>query len=233
MDQETQDKIKAFIEAQEGKAAAAVGISKTQVGLCAAAAFLIIALLGVGYYLYQKNVEKDGLLQKAVVMTQEHAANANYWQNAANESKQNAEMAAAYVRAAQAGQVSPSVTFVQSSPTVDKAAGTVAERINTGDKTLPAMALEKTDRTAVVPQEVTSKDGTKEWQVGVYKVNNYKNWEWGGGIGWHGGDTYYPISLQRNFSKDMALEAEYHAGGKQEGGEVKYKVKTDKLFFIF
>lgn len=232
MDQETLDKMKAFLEAQEGKAAAAVGISKTQVGLYAAAAVLIIALLGVGYYLYQKNAEKDALLQKAVVMTQEHAANANYWQNAANESKQNADMAAAYVRAAQAGQVAPSVTFVQQSPTVEKAAETVAQRINDGDKTLPPMALERTDRTAVVPQQVVQKDGSKDWQVGIYKVNNRGNWEASGGFGVHGGDKYIPLELQRNFSKDQSLSAEYHFGGKP-GYEVKYGVKFDKFLGLF
>ena len=228
MDQETQDKIKAFIEAQENNVAAAAGISKTQVGLWAAAAVLVIALLGVGYYLYQKNVEKDELLQKAVVMTQEQATNANYWQNEAKVNKQNAEMAVAFVKAAQDGKVAPSVTFVQQSPTVEKAAETVASRINAGDKTLPPAALEKTDRTSVVPQDVVQKDGSKEWQVGVYKLNTYRNWEWSAGYGQHGGDRYIPIELQRNFSKDHAASVEYHVGGKG-GWEAKYTIMTDKL----
>lgn len=229
---ETEDMQKRLLALEEA-ANAATGISKTRIVAYAILAVLFLALIVAGVFLWNKNNVAEEQLQKAVTMTAEQATNANYWQNQANANKQNAEMAAAFVKSAISGQVAPSVTFLQSSPTVEKAAETVAERINAGDKTLPSMALEKTDRTTVVPQEVTKKDGTKEWQVGLYKINNYKNWELGGGIGWHGGDTYYPISLQRNFSKDKALEAEYHAGGREKGGEVKYKIKTDKLFGLF
>lgn len=229
---ETDDMQKRLLALEEA-ASSATGISKTRIVAYAIIAVLFLALIAVGVFLWNKNNAAEAQLQKAMTMTAEQATNANYWQNEAKANKQNAEMTAAFVESAIAGKVAPSVTFLQTAPTVEKAAETVTERINAGDKTLPSMALEKTDRTAVVPQEVTKKDGTKEWQVGLYKINNYKNWEWGGGIGWHGGDTYYPISVQRNFSKDRALEAEYHAGGKQEGGEVKYKIKTDKLFFLF
>lgn len=225
---ETDDMQKRLLALEEA-ASAATGISKTRIVIYAIIAVFVLVLIAVGVFLWNKNNVAEEQLQKAVTMAAEQATNANYWQNQSNMNKQNAEMTAAFLKSAIAGQVAPSVTFLQTSPTVEKAAETVAERINAGDKTLPAMALQKTDRTAVVPQEVTQKDGTKEWQVGVYKVNNYKNWEWGGGVGWHGGDTYYPISLQRNFNKDRALEAEYHAGGKEKGGEVKYKIKTDKL----
>ncbi len=221
------------IEELEAAASAATGITKTKIAL-GVGVFLIVALLiAVGVFLYQKNAAQEEQLQKAVTMTAAQAANSDYLQNELKISKQNADMLAAAVFAARNGNLSPAVTFVQSSPTVEKAAETVTERINAGDKTLPAMALEKTDRTTVVPQEVTQKDGSKDWRVDVLKVNLYRNWEWGIGVGRHGGDTYYPISVQRNFSKDRALEAEYHAGGKQEGGEVKYKIKTDKLFFLF
>lgn len=227
------DEEKAALAKVGNTALAATGLSKAQIAAYVGVALLVLALIGGLAWLWHKSNANEEALQKAAVMTATEAANSNYWQNQLNMSKQNADAAVAAVKAAQAGNLAPSVTFVQQSPTVEKAAETVAQRINAGDKTLPSMALEKTDRTAVVPQEVTKKDGTKEWQVGLYKINNYKNWEWGGGVGWHGGDTYYPLSLQRNFNKDRALEAEYHVGGKKEGGEVKYIVKTDKLFGLF
>ena len=221
------------IEELEAAASAATCITKTKIALYGGILLIIVLLIAGAAFLWHKNNVAEEQLQKAVTMTAAQAANSDYLQNELKISKQNADAMAAAVRASQAGNLSPSVTFVQSSPTVERAAETVAERINAGDKTLPAAALERTDRTSVVPQEVTQKDGTKEWQVGVYKVQNYRNWEWSAGYGRHGQDNYVPIGLQRNYSKDRAVSAEYHVGGKERGYEVKYIIKTDKLFGLF
>ncbi|MPN61180.1 hypothetical protein SDC9_208914 [bioreactor metagenome] len=92
---------------------------------------------------------------------------------------------------------------------------------------MPPSALEKTDRTAVVANETQHK-------VDVYKYNGYRNWEWSAGVGWHDGEAYVPIGLQRNYSKDAAVAGEVHTDGKTvNGGELKYIRKTDKLFFMF
>jgi len=52
-----------------------------------------------------------------------------------------------------------------------------------------------------------------------------------------GDDKYIPIGLQRNYSKDRAIEAEMHIDPGQfkkvTGGEFKYVIKTDKLFLLF
>ena len=223
------DEEKAALAKVGDTALAATGLSKTQIAAYVGVALLVLALIGGLAWLWHKNNATEEAMQKAVTMTAAQAANSDYLQNELKISKQNADMMAAAVKSAQAGNLAPSVTFVQSSPTVEKAADTVSSRINAGDKTLPADALAKTDRTAVVPQEVTNKDGSKDWQVGVYKVNNYRNWEWSAGYGRHGGDSYIPLGLQRNYSKDHAIAAEYHIGGKS-GYEIKYVVKTDKLF---
>lgn len=69
--------------------------------------------------------------------------------------------------------------------------------------------------------------------MGVFKVNNYRNWEWTVGYGKHGGDHYIPVELQRNFSKDAAVSYEQHFEGEKSGFEIKYTRKTDKLMFIF
>lgn len=229
----TDEELKAAIARVSGAAETATGISKARLAMYAGIALLVLTLIGGMVWLWQKSNANEEALQKAAVMTATEAANSNYWQNQFNMSKQNADAAVAAVKAAQAGNLAPSVTFVQQSPSVEKAAETVSQRINEGDKTLPSAALAKTDRTAVVPQEVTNKDGSKDWQVGVYKVNNYRNWEWSAGYGRHGSDNYIPIGLQRNFSKDRAAAIEYHAGGKEQGYEIKYVVKTDKLFGLF
>ena len=223
------EELKAAMERLGG---AAAGWSKTKIAAYGGAILLVLALIAGLAWLWHKNNANEEALQKAAVMTAAQAANSDYLQNELHISKQNADMMAAAVKAAQAGNLAPAITFVQTAPTVDQAAGTVAQRINDGDKTLPSMALEKTDRTAVVPQEATNKDGTKEWKVDVMKVNLYRNWEWSAGYGRHGGDSYIPIGLQRNYSKDKALAIEYHAGGKS-GYEIKYVVKTDKLFGLF
>jgi len=105
------------------------------------------------------------------------------------------------------------------------------DRINASDPTLPPQALEKTDRTVVVAN--TNKTPASNYDVGFFKVNNYRAWEWGIGFGKHGGDRYIPVELQQNFSKDAAVSVEYHYGGHDPGWEVKYKLKTDKLFGLF
>lgn len=226
----TDEELKAAMERLGG---AAAGWSKTKIAACGGAILLVVCLIAGLAWLWHKNNATEEAMQKAVTMTVAQAANSDYLQNELKISKQNADMMAAAVKAAQAGNLSPSVTFVQSSPSIGQAAETVSQRINSGDKTMPTAALEKTDRTAVVPQEVTNKDGSKDWQVGVYKVNNYRNWEWSAGYGRHGGDSYIPLGLQRNYSKDRAVAIEYHAGGKEQGYEIKYVVKTDKLFGLF
>lgn len=49
----------------------------------------------------------------------------------------------------------------------------------------------------------------------------------------HGDDRYIPVELQRNFSKDAAVSAEYHYDGNESGWELKYTKKTGKLFGLF
>lgn len=192
---------------------------------------LLLLISLIGYWAWQKHADTEERLHQAIVLTEKQAQDANVLQNKLEMNKQNSEMLAAFIAKAQLGQVQPVTHFTVQAPSLPLATEQVADRINAKDPTLPPVALEKTDRTVVVPN--ANKTPQANYDVGVFKVNNYRNWEWGMGIGVHGGDKYLPIGLQRNFSKDQALEAEYHAKGKQTGYEVKYKIKTDKLFGIF
>lgn len=194
---------------------------------------LLLSIIAATYFGWQHMAETEAKLQQAITLTQEQSRDVNVLQNELKLSKQNAEMLAAAVKQAQAGKVQPVVNFTVAAPTVQQAAKDVAVRINDKDPTLPPAALGESDRTLTTPQEVQQPDGTLEWQVGVYKVNNYRNWEWSVGYGQHGGDSYVPVGLQRNFSKDRAAGVEYHAGGQESGWEVKYTVMTNKLFFLF
>lgn len=191
----------------------------------------ILILLVIAYFAWQRHSATEAKLQEAVALTQRQATDVNTLQNSLNESKQNAQMLADYINRALTGQVQPVANLTIQAPSLPAATQQVVERINQNDPTLPPLALEKTDRTVVVPNE--NKTPQANYDVGVFKVNNYRNWEWSTGYGQHGGDRYIPVEVQRNYSKDAAVSYEQHFGGKQSGYEVKYTRKTDKLLFLF
>jgi len=144
-------------------------------------------------------------------------------------------MLAKFVADAQAGRVQPINNFTVQAPTVQVAAQQVADRINAKDPTLPPQAIEKTDNTIVTPN--INKTPRANYDFAVFKNNNYRNWEWSAGYGVQDGNKYVPIGLQRNYSKDKAIEAEIHLDAdnpkKVNGWEVKQVWKTDKLFILF
>lgn len=214
-----------------------------------------IVLLVVGgllYFAWHKDVEKEEKLQKAIVMSQRDAQDKNVLQNKLDISKQNAELLASFIAQAQVGEVKPKARFTVQAPSLPEAAEQVADRINGRDPTLPSVVLAKTDNTIVtteklneqrqaIARKVNDKNmGTdkpkvnEEYGVGVYKNNNYRNWEWSVGYGQQNGVVYIPVGLQRNYCKDKAVTAEVHLDpGKSKnitGWEVKCVLKTDKLF---
>ena len=62
-----------------------------------------------------------------------------------------------------------------------------------------------------------------QFDVGAFKVNNYRSWEWLIGYGVENGSKYVPIGLRRNYFKDRAIEDEVHL---VPGDLVKVKIKT-------
>ena len=190
----------------------------------------VLALCGAGYYAWQKHVDTTEKLQKATVLNEQQAQDKNVLQNKLDVSKLNAEMLASFIKQAQAGQVQPVTHFTLQAPDLTQATQQVANRINAKDPTLPPEALDKTDRTVVVAN--TNKTPASNYDVGIFKLNTYRNWEYSIGYGQHGSDRYIPVELQRNFSKDAAVSVEYHFGGRDPGWEVKYIRKTDKLLFL-
>ena len=192
---------------------------------------IILALCGAEYFAWQKHSTIADKLQQAKVLTEQQAQDKNVLQNKLDVSRLNAEMLASYIKQAQAGQVQPVKHFTVQAPSLPTATQQVADRINADDPTFPPQALEKTDRAVVVPN--TNKTPASNYDIGVFKVNNYRAWEYSTGYGQHGGDRYIPVQLQRNFSKNAAVGVEYHIGGRESGFEVKYIRKTDKLFGLF
>jgi len=198
------------------------------------AVILLVTCLAL-YFVWQNHASQADKLAQALVLSQQQATDKNVLQNKLDLSKQNAEMLASYIKQAQAGQVQPINYFTVQAPDIQQAAQQVADRINAKDPTLPPQALIKTDNTIVTPN--TNKTPDAPYDVAVFKNNNYRNWEWSIGYGVQGDIKYIPVGLQRNYSKDRAIEAEVHVDPGQvkkvTGGEIKYVIKTDKLLLLF
>ena len=162
--------------------------------------------------------------QEVQVMTADHAKNVNALQNELGVNKHNAEMLADYIQGIQQGKTSPNASFVVTSGPPEQAVREVVTRIEQHDTTLPPQVYEKTDKTVVSEQP-----DNKDYQVGVYKINTYRNWEAGVGVGVHDNNWYIPVSLQRNYDKNHSIEAEVHldkdiVNKHISGGAVKWNV---------
>lgn len=84
-------------------------------------------------------------------------------------------------------------------------------------RTVPTYSSTPNSDTVTFKQELDITPLVKDYE-------KKKNWEIGTGIGVHDNDVYIPISLQRNFSKDKALECIVQVEDKGiTGGEVLYK----------
>ena len=176
-------------------------------------ALCLLMLVGF-FYFWQHTKQAEDMYRQAVVLQQEQLEQTQTLSNALHISQINAkELQAAYD---ELKAKPPVASFTVSAPTLGLAAEQVAERINKQDATLPPIALENTDRTAVVKND-------NEYKVDVLKINLDKAWEVSTGIGSHRGDAYIPIGLQRNYAAHKALEAEFHLTPEDL---VKGKIKT-------
>ena len=159
---------------------------------------LISAML---FWLWQRTQQAEENYRQAVVLQQEQLEQAQELGKALHISQMNAkELQAAYD---ELKTKPPVASFTVSAPSLEVAAEQVAERINKQDATLPPAALEKTDRTAVVKND-------RDYKVDVLKINLDKTWELSTGLGFHRGDAYIPLGVQRNYAPNKAVAAEVH-----------------------
>lgn len=190
-------------------------------------AFLIIMLVVFAFMFFkiqhlEQQADKDK--QEIQTMTAEHARNVNSLQNELGVNKQNAEVLAGYIKGIQANKTQPNTTFTIASTSPERAVERIIERMGSHDTTLTPLVYEKSDKTVVAPQP-----DNKDYQVGVYKINTYRNWEAGIGVGVHDQNFYIPVSIQRNYSKSHSVEAEIHldkdiVNKKVSGGAVKWNI---------
>lgn len=160
--------------------------------------------------------------EEPIVLTPEEAVNENVLENKLDMNKSNARETASYIRDAQIGLRRPQTLYNERNDGGGSVTYTVQKKLARNDAALPKEALAKTDATIVAAQPEN-----KDVPVGIYKINNYRNWELGVGMGVHDGKTYIPVSLQRNYSKSHSVAVELHydlKDNKVNGGEVQWKV---------
>ena len=186
---------------------------------------ILLSILIMGVLLWRVNSlerDVDNKTQQIHVMDEKHAEDLNSLMNQLDLNKQNAEVLREKIIEAQHGLRHPETIYKEVVSYGDSPTKVIEEKLATGDSTLPPEALEKTDRTVVVEQK-----DNPEIPVGIYKINTYKNWEVGTGIGVQNDNPYIPLSIQRNYARNRSILLETHYGlrnQKVNGGEVQWKV---------
>ena len=186
---------------------------------------ILLSILIMGVLLWRVNSlerDLDNKTQQIHVMDEKHAEDLNSLRNQLDLNKQNAEVLRGKIIEAQHGLRRPETVYKEVVRYGDSTTKVIEEKLATGDSTLPPEALEKTDRTVVVEQK-----DNPEIPVGIYKINTYKNWEVGTGVGVQDGNPYIPLSIQRNYDRNHSIQFEAHYDLKDQkvnGGEVQWKV---------
>lgn len=186
---------------------------------------LLLSILIMGVLVWRVNTlerDMDNKTQQVRSMEAKNAEDLNSLRNQLDMNKKNAAVVRERIIEAQHGLRQPETVYKEVVSYRDTPTKVIEEKIATGDSTLPPEALEKTDRTVVVEQ----KDNL-EIPVGIYKINTYKNWEVGTGVGYQDGEPYIPLSIQRNYDRNHSVMLEAHYGLKDQkvnGGEVQWKV---------
>lgn len=187
---------------------------------------LFILLLVCVFTLYLTRTENKKQYEQyksdVQLIRAENVKNINYLQNELELNKQNAENAQKEIVKAQSGNKTPTVIYKERPVNGKEIVEVVKEKIIEKDPSLPKEALKETDKTIVSPQP-----NNPDVPVGVYKINNYRNWELGVGVGVHNDKAYVPVSLQRNYKKDRSLMFELHYDPSKQtvnGGEIQWKI---------
>lgn len=131
---------------------------------------LLISLVCLGLFSLYNHYEA-----RATVVSAETMSTATGIEKALSVSHEAAEDIKTFVAKADNGTITPIASYNTQASTVAQAATKTANAINSGDTSLPQAALEKTDRTTVVPNE-------KQQKVDVYKINLAKDFQIKAGV---------------------------------------------------
>lgn len=108
----------------------------------------------------------------------------------------------------------PAITYYVQAPTVQKAAESTAKQIENKDKSLPARAIEKSDRTIVTADN-------KAQKVDVYKINLQKVHKVKAGVSYVYDKSYFTAGYQAGRWEGLAY---FDWNGRPKGGSVLYTV---------
>lgn len=186
---------------------------------------LIVILIGVisyvAYNLYEQNKALEEKLDRATYVPTEQVTKPEYFEDEMNMKKDDAKDTVIMIEKAQDNKIPPSTSITVQAPTPQQAATVVTEKIQNNDPDLPEEFTEEADKTIV-----TEQPKNEDYQVGVYKINNYKNWSAGVGIGTFDGDTYVPVAISRQLSKEQSIDLQVNLdpdkGLKPNGFQVMY-----------
>lgn len=166
---------------------------------------LLIVIIGIisyiAYNLYEQNKELEEKLDRATYVPTEQVTNTKYFEDEMDMKKDDAKDTVVIIEKAQENKIPPSTSITVQAPTPQQAATIVTEKIQNNDKDLPEEFTEEADKTIV-----TEQPKNEDYQVGVYKINNYKNWSAGVGVGTFDGDTYVPVTISRQLSKEKSID---------------------------
>lgn len=179
---------------------------------------IIMVLAGICLLvcLYMYHQYREQQLREAVQLSSEQATDINSLQNELQITKANAEQLASEVQKAQSANTQPVAVITVAGPSTEKVVETVTERINNKDASLPAAALEQTDRTVVADQP-----DNKDYQVGVYKINLNKPHKIKAGFSYVDDKPYINVGYQQNKAELLLHFNE----GKIQGGSVMWTIK--------
>lgn len=166
---------------------------------------LLIVIIGIisyiAYNLYEQNKELEEKLDRATYVPTEQVTTTKYFEDEMDMKKDDAKDTVVIIEKAQENKIPPSTSITVQAPTPQQAATIVTEKIQNNDKDLPEEFTEEADKTIV-----TEQPKNEDYQVGVYKINNYKNWSAGVGVGTFDGDTYVPVTISRQLSKEKSID---------------------------
>lgn len=182
----------------------------------------ILIIAGAAWFFHWQQAQQDAL-HKAQQLTQQQTESIKSLQENLSISNDNAAAVAKHIEDIQARAYRPSVTFQVASSTPAAAAADVERRIDAGDMTLPATAIEKTDRTIVTPitKDVAGNDiPAADQRVDVYKINLRKDHRIKAGITAAGGRAYTTIGYEQGKIEGLI----HFDGAKPDGGSVMYNI---------
>lgn len=185
---------------------------------------ILLALLTSFFFLWEEHKEEKestGGGGGTFSLIEEQATDAHALARLTGLSKPNAEIVSKET-AHRIHSNAPDSLYIERNAAPDTLVSNIEEKVRTGDLRLPKEAREKTDKTYIIEQPKN-----RDIPVGIYKINTYRNWEIGTGLGMEDGGAYIPLSLQRNYSHSHSVALELHYNLKKQklsGGEIQWKL---------